>query len=281
MRRWERAAVDGVELEYLAQGAGEPIVLVHAGMFADWFDPLLEEPSLAGHRVLSYHRIGYAGSSRPTGAVSIAAQAAHLRALMRHVGIDRAHVVGHSSGGTIALQFALDAPDAVQTLALLEPALTNLPGAPPAPPPFAVEAMARYGAGDRAGAVDAFMRGVCGPAYREPLDRTLPAGAFEQAVADADTFFAPSGEQVAVRDWSFGPEQANRIRQPVLAVVGAESLAAGPVWGKRQETLLAWLPNVEGFILDGATHLLHVQNPRGMAEALTSFLARHPVTGSS
>ena len=65
MRQWERAAVDGVELEYLAQGAGEPIVLVHAGMFADWFDPLLGEPSLAGYRVLSYHRIGYAGSSRP------------------------------------------------------------------------------------------------------------------------------------------------------------------------------------------------------------------------
>jgi len=278
MRQWERAVVDGVELEYLAQGEGEPIVLVHAGMFSDWFDPLLEEPSLAGYRVLSYHRIGYAGSSRPIGAVSIAAQAAQLRALMRHVGIDRTHVVGHSSGGTISLQLALDAPDVVQTLALLEPALTNLPGAPPS---FVVDAMGRYGAGDRAGAVDAFMCGVCGPAYREPLDRALPAGAFEQAVLDADTFFAPSGEQVAVRAWSFGPEQAARIRQPVLAVVGAESLATGPVWGKRQDTLLAWLPNVEGFILDGATHLLHVQNPRGMAEALASFLARHPVTGSS
>ena len=144
-----------------------------------------------------------------------------------------------------------------------------------------VDAIGRYSAGDRAGAVDAFMRGGCGPAYREPLDRALLAGAFEQAVADADTFFAPGGEQVAVRAWSFGLEQAARIRQPVLAVVGAESLAAGSVWGKRQETLLAWLPNVEGFILDGATHLLHVQNPRGVAEALTSFLARHPVTGSS
>src|SRR5688572_27813059 len=114
MRRWERAAVDGVELEYLVQGEGEPIVLVHAGMFADWFDPLLAEPSLTAYRVLSYHRIGYAGSSRPTGAVSIAAQAAHLRALMRHVGIEQAHIVGHSSGGTIALQLALDAPEAVQ-----------------------------------------------------------------------------------------------------------------------------------------------------------------------
>src|SRR5215212_6551866 len=69
MRQWNRAVLGDVELEYLTQGAGEPIVLVHAGMFADWFDPLLREPSLAGYRVLSYHRIGYAGSSRPTGAV--------------------------------------------------------------------------------------------------------------------------------------------------------------------------------------------------------------------
>jgi pimeloyl-ACP methyl ester carboxylesterase len=42
--------------------------------------------------------------------------------------------------------------------------------------------------------------------------------------------------------------------------------------------LLSWLPNVEGFILPGTTHLLHVQNPRGMAEALASFFARHPMT---
>ena len=42
---------------------------------------------------------------------------------MRHVGFDSAHVVGHSLGGVIALQLALDAPQAVRTLALMEPAL--------------------------------------------------------------------------------------------------------------------------------------------------------------
>jgi pimeloyl-ACP methyl ester carboxylesterase len=47
------------------------------------------------------------------GRVSIVQQAAHLRALLRHLDIARAHLVGHSSGGNIALQLALDAPTLV------------------------------------------------------------------------------------------------------------------------------------------------------------------------
>ena len=49
-------------------------------------------------------------------------------ALLRHLGIERAHVVGHSSGGVMALRLALDAPEAVHSLILLEPALMDVPG---------------------------------------------------------------------------------------------------------------------------------------------------------
>lgn len=53
-------------LDYEMWGnAGEPVVLVPAGIFADRFKPLRDEPALTGrHRVLSYHRVGDAGSSR-------------------------------------------------------------------------------------------------------------------------------------------------------------------------------------------------------------------------
>jgi hypothetical protein len=87
-----RATLNGVALDYEVWGnAGEPVVLVHAGIFADWFKPLRDEPALTGrHRVLSYHRVGYAGSSRVAGPVSLAQQAGHLRALMRKLGIPRA-----------------------------------------------------------------------------------------------------------------------------------------------------------------------------------------------
>ena len=47
------------------------------------------------------------------------------------------------------------------------------------------------------------------------------------------------------------------------------------VFRRRHELLLAWLPDVKGFILPDANHLLHVQNPRGMAERLASFFEQH------
>ncbi|MDP9208020.1 MAG: hypothetical protein M3O65_05895 [Actinomycetota bacterium] len=51
------------------------------------------------------------------------------------------------------------------------------------------------------------------------------------------------------------------------------------VWAERQALLEAWLDDVEPFVLAGATHLLHLQRPRAMAEALAGFFARHPLRG--
>jgi pimeloyl-ACP methyl ester carboxylesterase len=277
-RPLSRATVQGLELEYETWGTGEPVMLVHAGIFAGWFKPLLDEPALTGrYRVVSYHRVGYAGSSRVSGPVSIAEQAAHLRSLMRHLGIARAHVVGHSSGGNIALQLALDAPAMVHSLVLMEPALpVTMLG--PARMLATRAAMApvfeAFRAGDKARAVDGFMRGVSGPNYRAVLERVLP-GAFEQAVVDADTFF--SQELPAVLQWSLKREDAGRITQPALSVVGAKSKELSPIWSERHELLLAWLPRAEGLVLPDATHLLHVQHPRAVAEALAAFFARHPL----
>lgn len=278
----DRARVEpGVELEYSVRGTGEPVVLVHAGLFADWFKPLLEEPALtARYRVLSFHRVGYAGSSRVAGPVGIARQAAHVRALMRQFGIARAHVVGHSSGGNIALQLALDSPEQVHSLSILEPALP-VGGGSERLLATRQAAMApiveQFRAGNKAAAVDGFMRMVSGSAYRAPFEQALP-GAFDRGTADADTFFGQ--ELPAIQQWQFAREDAGRIRQPVLAVVGEKSLEVSPIWNERQQLLLGWLPNVEGFVLPGATHLLHVQNPRGMAEALAAFFARHPMAGA-
>jgi pimeloyl-ACP methyl ester carboxylesterase len=270
----DRAPVNGIELEYEVRGGGEPVVLMHAGVCADFFAPLLGQPALARYSVVRYHRAGYAGSGRLAGPVGFSEAAAHCRALMRHLGIERAHVVGHSSSASMALQLALDEPEAVQSLTLLDPAR------PAEPTPVHLEmvrtvvasALERYGAGDKAGAVDTWMRGVCGAGYRAPLERALPL-AFDQAVADADTFFGQ--ELPAVLEWSFGRDEAARVTQPALAVVGENSHA---VFRERHDLLVEWLPNVEAFELPKATHLLQVENPGGMAEALDAFLARHPMT---
>ena len=81
-------------------------------------------------------------------------------------------------------------------------------------------ALERYRAGDPAAAVDSFMRGVCGAGYRAPLEAAVP-GAFEQAVADADTFFGQ--ELPAVMEWSFDRDAAARISVPALVVLGGDS----------------------------------------------------------
>jgi pimeloyl-ACP methyl ester carboxylesterase len=118
--------IDGVDLEYRIQGSGESLVLIHGSILAAAFSPLLSEPSLANeYRVITYHRRGFAASSRAMPGLTIRQQAADCHALIRHLQIPRAHVAGHSYGGAIALQWALDAPEDVHSLALLEPALVN------------------------------------------------------------------------------------------------------------------------------------------------------------
>jgi pimeloyl-ACP methyl ester carboxylesterase len=113
--------IDGIELEYELRGSGEPVVLIHWGVSATWAEPLLAEPVLAErYRPLRYHRAGFGGSSRVEGPITMADHAEHCRLLMGRLGIERAHVVGHSSSALIALQLALDAPDAVQSLALMD-----------------------------------------------------------------------------------------------------------------------------------------------------------------
>lgn len=265
-----RMHIDGIALEYEVRGAGEPVVLIHAGSCGDWFNGLLTEPALADrYTLIRYHRVGYAGSDHVAGPVSIRDQAAHCQRLMTRLGHAQAHVVGHSSGGTIALQLALDHPEAVRSLALLEPALLAVPSGP-----YAGQAIERFRTGDRAAAVDIWMAGIGGPDYRAAMERALP-GALDHAVADAATFFGQ--ELPAVREWPFGRDEARRIGQPVLCVLGAQSDDVSPVFGQRHELLMDWLSNVEDYVLPGANHLLHVQNPGRMAERLAAFFAEHPL----
>ncbi len=67
------------------------------------------------------------------------------------------------------------------------------------------------------------------------------------------------------------------MTQPVLVVLGGGSHALSPRFEETKRLLLAWLPRAEGFILPGAAHGLQLQNPRGLAEALAAFFARHPI----
>ncbi|HEX2172962.1 MAG TPA: alpha/beta fold hydrolase [Dehalococcoidia bacterium] len=218
--------MDDIELAYEVIGEGEPVVLIHPGLAVDGFVLLIPRLAETGrYRLIHYHRAGYGGSSRPAGPVSLADHASHCRALLRHLGFERAHVVGHSSGGNIALQLALDAPELVHTLALLEPAIVHVPSGPQLGQEVILPARQRFESGDPAGAVDTFLRGVAGPGYRESVGKGLPPGAFARLVEAAGTFFGV--ELPAVRAWTLTPDDAARITQPALAVVGERTRGRG------------------------------------------------------
>ena len=267
----EKASLDGPELEYEVSGTREPVVFIHGAFIAAAFRPLLSEPSLAGHhRLILYHRRGYAGSSRASGPLSVARQSADCRALLRHLGMERAHVAGHSYGGDVALQLALDTPSVVHSLALLEPGLMVGASAQDYRESLA-RGVERYREAGAEVVVDEFLQARW-PGYRATLDRVLP-GAFAQAVADAGTWFEREASgQLA---WRFGEEEARRISQPTLSVLGGESDALWSRFGETHQLLLAWLPHAEEFVQPGATHFMQIQDPRGMAEALAAFWARH------
>src|SRR5512143_254916 len=101
----ERVQVDGAMIEYEVRGSGEPVLLIHLSVLADGLArPLFAEPELTSrYQLIHYHRRGYMGSTRGTEPLTIARQASDAAALLRHLGVRSAHVVGHSFVGTIAL----------------------------------------------------------------------------------------------------------------------------------------------------------------------------------
>ncbi|WP_037045654.1 alpha/beta fold hydrolase [Pseudonocardia halophobica] len=266
----DRVSVNGAELEVAVEGSGETIVFIHGGGMADSFLPVALDPVVRGHyRTVRYRRRGYGASSPVQGPVAVAEHASDCRALLGELGVQRAHVVGQSYGGAVALQLAVDAPEVVTTLALFEPALLAVPSGPiffeQVAPVFQM-----YERGDRVGAVDAFMTAVSDSSWRRNVERTVPGGV-EQAEKDAATLF--ESDLASLGTWELTAEQTATVRQPVLYVIGSRSL---PVIREGRDLLRSWLFRMEDVVLDGATHFLQMEQPSAAAAALADFLKRHP-----
>lgn len=274
-----RALVNGIELEYEITGSGEPVLMI-SPVLADGFQPLVGERTLTDRcRLITYHKRGWAGSTRtpPPMTMTMAEHATDAAALLEYLNIDRAHVAGHSSGAAVAIQLALDHPQRVQTLALLELSLLSIPAAAglleKAGPAFT-----DYAEGRREAALATFLSAVSGlawPECRALLEQRIP-GAMAQTLADADTFFGV--ELPALSAWTFGEEQAARVSHPVLSVVGGETQ---PLWIEVASLLRSWFANVEECTIEGVGHLLHIQQSAPVASCLGAFFARHPLAARS
>ena len=116
------AALDGVDISYSIGGSGPPLLLLHGfpqtrSMWAH------VAPTLAETRtVICADLRGYGDSAKPTGVenYSFRAMATDQLALMQHLGFDRFDLAGHDRGARTAHRLALDAPDAVQRLCLMD-----------------------------------------------------------------------------------------------------------------------------------------------------------------
>ena len=122
------ADLDGLKIHYHDAGKGPAVVLLHGGGpgASSWsnFKGNIAELSKK-YRVIMMDQPGFGKSGRPIyeneklGAFAARA----LRNLLKHLGIEKAHLIGNSMGGHVSLKFAIDYPEATGKLVLMAPAI--------------------------------------------------------------------------------------------------------------------------------------------------------------
>jgi len=253
------------ELFWIDEGAGPPVVLLHAG-YVDhhmWDDQI---PDLARtHRVIAPDARGHgrsANAARPFRFTD------DLAALLRHLDTGPATLVGVSMGGGIAVDTALEHPELVRALVVSgagtsEPYFTD---------PWNVRAIAAWttaaAAGDLDAAVEAFTAAASGP-HRALGDLDPAVVARLRAMTRGTMAKHTVGEPdhvIPVRDtWS----RAAGIDVPVLAVNGA--LDSSDHLGMA-ERLARTVGNGRAVTIDGAAHYPNLERPKEFAEILDAFL---------
>ena len=129
--------------------------------------------------------------------------------------------------------------------------------------------VAAYKSGDACGAGRVPARGV----WRRLPGRAGPAFSPTPS-APRSARLTPSSRWSAPRQqWSLAPNDAQRITQPVLNVLGADSVQR---FVEGSELVQSWFPHAERLSVPAAGHLLMVQNPTAVAQGLNNFVLRHP-----
>ncbi|MGB7052049.1 MAG: alpha/beta hydrolase [Acidimicrobiales bacterium] len=101
---------------------GKTVVLFHGKAFGGYyFHNVIEALTRSGYRVVAPDQIGWGKSPKPDIHYSFQLLAANTAALLDHLGVGKAAVLGHSTGGMTAVRFTLMHPDRVTRLALEDP----------------------------------------------------------------------------------------------------------------------------------------------------------------
>ncbi|MGD2078456.1 MAG: alpha/beta hydrolase [Chloroflexota bacterium] len=264
------ANVNGIQIYYELTGGGEiPIVLVHGAWSShhtwDAIVPLLAE----SFRVVAYDRRGHSQSQRPPGQGSIREDVADLAALIEHLDLAPAWVVGNSHGALIALRLAGQRPELLRGVSGHEPDLFSLLQDDPA----AAQALEEHkgdeeavldliASGDHAGGAKLFIEIVTGPGSWEKL----PASYQQTLIHNAPTFL---DEERDPENLDFDPEWVTSFPGPVLLTRGDESPPiVVPMYARAAELL----PNVEFMTIPGAGHVPQRLQSQTYVETLQAFM---------
>jgi pimeloyl-ACP methyl ester carboxylesterase len=253
----------GVRLEYVEQGArdGIPVVMLH-GVTDSWhsFEPVLRYLPPSIHAFAISQR-GHGESSRPESGYVDSEMAADVRAFMDAVGVQRAIIVGHSMGATVAQRLAVDAPDRLRALVL----------------------MASFSTLYRRPLIVDFVQSAIEP-LTDPID---PVFAREWQLSTIGRPVEPAfldtvvGETLKVPARVWRSAFTGLLDTPdCLKQLPAVSVPTLLLWGDRdsyadrhdQDTLLAAIPGSRLIAYEGAGHAFHWEDPRRVAADLTAFV---------
>ncbi len=258
---------EGERIYYEVAGEGDDVVvLCHgvSGNHASWFQQL---PALVPrYRVVTWDQRGFGRSTNAAGDAGPASAVADLRAVLDHLGVERAHVVGQAMGGWAALGFALWNADRVRSVVLansygglLTPELDRHLDAVLAPGPGA--------AGTRLGRHPSVAADF---ADRDPARAVL----FQQLAAIGGP--PPADIRSRLRATAYPREAVARMDAPILFVVGGEDEIFPPDLVRRASE---GLPRAQVVEIPGAGHSAFFEDPAAWNDAVLRFLAGAGASG--
>lgn len=253
---------DGTVLSVRRTGEGAPIVCVHGTVDGIGAFALLELTLAERHAVWVYDRRGR-GGSRDTSPYSLEREVEDLQAVLAATG-ERAHVVGHSFGGYVALRAAVGGTP-MRSLMLYEP-------------PLNVEHLSEDGVarvrdavdrGDLADALRSMARDLAGASSAE-VDLALAVPPVRKQLFDG--ILASPRELEALRTDSWPVDRLPLTGVPTLVLRGERT--ARPVY-PTTEQVLSWVEGAEGQTLPGQDHLATTFGPHDLATRILDFVDRH------
>ncbi len=256
------AEVREPRLYYETAGEGEAVVLIHGGgldsrMWDSQFEALARS-----YRVVRYDVRGFGRSDPPDKPYS---DHGDLEQLLDFLKIDRAHLVGLSLGGRIALDFALERPARVRSLVLAGPGLSGFR--------FSDESSRRF-----LDQVRAAQKGNWDEALRIWLTDPYMVPAMEHpALAAGIETMARENLRTLLMNYmlqiDLDPPAAGRlaeIKAPALLIVGSRDV---PDILSIARTLQEKVPGLRRRDIPGAGHLVNMEKPAEFNQAVLEFLA--------